>query len=77
MKPNQPGRFASLSDFQRQHKFVFLFGGLLLLLLIAPVLEKSNASREFLAVITTLILFSAVYTAASKSPGGLLSRCSS
>ncbi len=67
MKPNQPGRFASLSDFQRQHKFVFLFGGLLLLLLIAPVLEKSNASREFLAVITTLILFSGVYSSFKES----------
>ena len=67
MKPNQPGRFASLSDFQRQHSFVFLFGGLLLLLLIAPVLEKSNASRELLAVFTTLILFSGVYSSFKES----------
>ena len=67
MKLNPRGRFASLNEFQRQHRFVFLFGGLLLLLLVAPVLERSNASRELLAVFTTLILFSAVYSSFKES----------
>jgi voltage-gated potassium channel len=67
MKLIPRGRFASLNEFQRQHKFVFLFGGLLLLLLVAPVLERSNASRELLAVFTTLILFSAVYSSFKES----------
>ena len=67
MKLNPRGRFASLNEFQRQHKFVFLFGGLLLLLLVAPVLERSNASRELLAVFTTLIIVSAVYSSFKES----------
>ena len=67
MNEKARGRFGKLSDFQRQHSFVFLFGGLLLLLLVAPVLEKSNVSRELLAAFTTIILFSAVYSSFKES----------
>jgi hypothetical protein len=67
MKQNLPGRFAGMREFQRQHRFVFLFGGLLLLLLIAPILEKSNASRVLLSGITTLILASGVYSSLKES----------
>ena len=67
MNRKSKGRLAGLSDFQRQHSFVFLFGGLLLLLIIAPMFEKSNASRELLAVITTFILFSGIYSGLKES----------
>jgi hypothetical protein len=40
---------------------VFLFWALLVLLIVAPMLEKTNLSREFLAVIITLILFFGIY----------------
>lgn len=62
MNEKPRGQLSGLSDFQRQHRFVFLFGGLLVLLIIAPVLEKSNVSRELLAIITTLILCSGIYS---------------
>jgi voltage-gated potassium channel len=61
------GRLAGLSDFQRRQRFVFLFGGLLLLLVMAPLLEKTNSSRELLAGITTLILFSGIYSSLKES----------
>ncbi len=60
MNQRLPGRLAGLTDFQRRHRFVFLFAGLLLLLIIAPVLEKTTLSREILAAITTFILFSGI-----------------
>ena len=67
--PIPPGRLAGMTDFQQRHRFVFLFAGLLLLLLIAPVLEKTTLSREILAVITTFILFSGIYSGLKESKG--------
>ena len=67
MTQKRQSRLAGLSDFQSKHRFVFLFAGLLLLLIIAPVLEKSKGSRELLASITTLILFSGIYTGMKES----------
>ena len=61
------GRLAGLSDFQKHHRFVFLFGGLLLLLVLAPMFEKTNSSREFLAALTSLILFSGIYSSLKES----------
>ena len=62
MNEKPQGRLAGLGDFQRQHRFMLLFGGLLLLLVVAPVLENTGASREFLSLITTFILFFGVYS---------------
>ena len=63
---------AAVSDFQRKDRFVFLFVGLLLLLIIGPMLEQSNRSREFLAAITSLILLSGVYSSLKESAWLLL-----
>lgn len=62
-----PGRLAGLADFQRRHRFFFIFAGLLLLLLIAPLLEKTTLSREILAAITTFILFSGIFSSLKAS----------
>ena len=67
MSQRLPGRLAGMTAFQQRHRFVFLFAGLLLLLIIAPVLEKTTLSREILAVITTFILFSGIYSALKAS----------
>jgi hypothetical protein len=56
-----------LGELHRQQSYVFLFGGLLLLLIIAPVLEKTNFSRELLGVITTIILAIGVYSSLRES----------
>jgi hypothetical protein len=75
MYENASGRLAGMSEFQRRHRFVFLFAGLLLLLLIAPFLEKTRASRETLSLITTFILFSGIYSGLKESRwlfGGLI-----
>jgi voltage-gated potassium channel len=69
MSQERRGRLARLREFQREQRFVFLFGGLLILLVIAPVFEVSSISREFLAGITSLILLSGVYTALHESRG--------
>jgi voltage-gated potassium channel len=67
MTQKQLSRLAGLRDFQSKHRFMFLFVGLLLLLIIAPVLEKSKGSRELLAGITTLILFFGIYSGMEES----------
>ena len=67
MNQKPRGRLAGMTDFQRQHRFVFLFWGLLLLLIFAPMLEKSNASRELLAGIITLILFLGIFSGQKES----------
>ncbi len=67
MNQRRQGRLSRLRDFQRQRRFEFLFGGLLLLLIISPVFEKSSVSREFLAGITSLILISGIYTVLHES----------
>lgn len=54
--------FGNVLDFQRRHRFVFLFGGLLALLIVAPMLESTGTSREVLAILTTIILCSAVFS---------------
>ena len=61
MNQKPRGLVAAMSEFQRKDKFVFLFVGLLFLLVVTPMFEKTNLSREFLAGITTLILFSGIY----------------
>jgi voltage-gated potassium channel len=61
MDQKRHGRIARLREFQRQQRFVFLFGGLLILLIIAPAFEVSSISRELLAGITSFILISGVY----------------
>ena len=67
MNQNRISQIARLRAFQQQQRFVFLFGALLILLIIAPVLEVSNISRELLAVITSLILIFGVYTVLHES----------
>jgi hypothetical protein len=67
MDQGRQGRLARLREFQRQRRFEFLFGGLLLLLVISPVFEKTGVSREFLTGITSLILISGVYTVLHES----------
>ena len=69
MNQGRQGRLARLREFQRQQRFIFLFGGLLILLVIAPLFEVSSISREFLAGITSLILLSGVYTVLHESWG--------
>lgn len=67
MNEKRQNRFARLRDYQRQRRFVFLFAGLLILLIIAPIFEVSSLSREFLTVITSLILISGVYAVLHES----------
>jgi ion channel len=62
----------AVSDFQKKDRFVFIFVGLLLLLIFAPMLEQTNASREFFAAITTLILISGIYGSLKESTWLLL-----
>jgi hypothetical protein len=61
MDQKRQNRITRLREFQRQQRFVFLFGGLLILLVIAPSFEVSSISRELLAGITSFILISGVY----------------
>jgi hypothetical protein len=67
MGQKRPSHIARLREFQQQQRFVFLFGALLMLLIIAPVLEVSNISRELLAGITSLILIFGVYAVLHES----------
>jgi hypothetical protein len=67
MNEKRQGRIARLREFQQQQRFVFLFGALLILLVIAPVLEVSNISRELLSGLTSLILIFGVYAVLHES----------
>jgi hypothetical protein len=67
MSQKRPSQIASLRDYQRQQRFFFLFAGLLILLVIAPLLEVSSFSRELLAGITSLILIFGVYAVLHES----------
>jgi hypothetical protein len=67
MSQKRPNRLSHLKDFQKKQRFVFLFGALLILLIIAPILEFSNFSRELLSIITSLILIFGVYAALHES----------
>uniref|UniRef100_A0A7C3ZAI7 Two pore domain potassium channel family protein n=1 Tax=Desulfobacca acetoxidans TaxID=60893 RepID=A0A7C3ZAI7_9BACT len=58
---------ARLRESHSQQRYMFLFGGLLLLLVIAPIFQKSNIYREILAGITSIILLTGIYSVLQES----------
>lgn len=67
MKHERRNLLQRLKQSHMQQRFVFLFGGLMVLMVIAPVLQYSAISRELLAGIISLVLISGVYTILQES----------
>lgn len=54
--------------FHSEHKFIFLFCALILLLLISPFIQESLWGKEIAAVVQTLIFITVIYTHIDSKP---------
>ncbi len=68
MAPEEHGFRGRIKRFQSEQQFIFLFWGLLLLLLLSPIIHESLLGKEIGAALQTMIFFAIIYTHINSKP---------
>ena len=68
MAPEEHGFRGRIKRFQSEQQFIFLFWGLLLLLLLSPIIHEWVLGKEIGAALQSMIFFAIIYTHINSKP---------